>query len=204
MQSQAATVSQYLASLPADRRAAITALRKVILDNLDKTYAERMAYGMIGYVVPREVYPAGYHCNPKQELPFLMLASQKNYMSLYLFGLYMGGDGTCETPDSSAFRDAWTATGKKLDMGKCCVRFKKIEDVPLDVVGAAIRKIPAKKFIEVYTTALERMKTRPKGKPATAKTSAKSAAPAKKATKKVAAKSPTKAARTPAKKSVRT
>lgn len=187
MQSQAATVDQYLASLPADRRAAITAIRKVLLANLDKTYVEGMAYGMIGYVIPHSVYPPGYHCNPKQALPFLMLASQKNYMSLYMFGLYMGGDGSCETPASSEFRDAWTRTGKKLDMGKCCVRFKKLEDVPLDVVGDAIRKIPAKKFLEVYTKALEAMKTRPKGKPGAKKV-------AKKTAKKVATKSAGKSA----------
>ena len=90
MQSKATTVSDYLASLPPDRRTAIEAVRKVILANLDKDYEEGMQYGMIGYYVPHRVYPAGYHCDPKQGLPFAGLASQKNYMSVYLMGLYCG------------------------------------------------------------------------------------------------------------------
>ncbi|HEV7488121.1 MAG TPA: DUF1801 domain-containing protein [Thermoanaerobaculia bacterium] len=90
MQSKATTVSDYLASLPPDRRTAIEAVREVILANLDHDYEEGMQYGMIGYYVPHRVYPAGYHADPKQGLPFAGLASQKNYMSVYLMGLYCG------------------------------------------------------------------------------------------------------------------
>jgi hypothetical protein len=93
MQSKATTVEQYLAELPADRRAAIQAVRQVILKNLDKDYREGMGYGMIGYCVPHTVFPAGYHCDPKQPLPFAGLASQKNYMSVYLMGLYNNSPG---------------------------------------------------------------------------------------------------------------
>lgn len=164
MQSKASTVAQYLAALPDDRRAAIESVRNVILKNLDKDYEEGMQYGMIGYYVPYKLFPAGYHCDPKQPLPFAALASQKNYMSLYLMGVYRGcGDtATDETPDARWFRDAWTKTGRKLDMGKACVRFRKIEDVALDVVGEAIKRISAKSFIQNYLDVLSRTKSRAK------------------------------------------
>src|SRR5258708_4649818 len=120
MTSKATTVDQYLAELPEDRRAAISAVRDAILKNLPKGYEEGMQYGMIGYYVPHSVFPAGYHCDPKQPLPFAHLASQKNYMAVYLMGVY--GD----SPHSKWFVDAYKRTGKKLDMGKACVRFKKL------------------------------------------------------------------------------
>src|ERR1700751_3164546 len=125
MQSKARSVKDYLAELPGDRRAAIETVRKVILKNLDADYEEGMQYGMIGYYVPHRVYPAGYHCDPKQPLPFAALASQKNYMSLHLMCLYGAGEHL------KWFRKSWAKTGKKLDMGKCCVRFKKLDDLPL-------------------------------------------------------------------------
>lgn len=161
MQSAASSVSAYLASLPDDRRAAIETVRKVILKNLDKGFEEGMQYGMIGYYVPHKLFPAGYHCDPKQPLPFAALASQKNYMSLYLMGVYCGcGDSsTDETPDARWFREAWSKTGKKLDMGKACVRFRKIDDVALDVVGEAIKRISAKAYIERYLDVLSRTKS---------------------------------------------
>jgi len=149
MQSKATTVDEYLRSLPEDRRTAIAAVRKVILENLDDDYEEGMQYGMIGYCVPHSVYPAGYHVDPKQGLPFAGLASQKNYMSLYLLALYSG-----DTALMRWFREAWAKSGKKkLDMGKSCIRFKKLEDLPLDVIGEAIRRVPARKYIETYEKA---------------------------------------------------
>jgi hypothetical protein len=147
MQSKATTVSGYLASLPPDRRTAIEAVRKVILANLDKDYEEGMQYGMIGYYVPHRVYPAGYHCDKRQPLPYAGLASQKNYMSVYLMGLYTGGG---ENKLAEWFREAWAKSGKKLDQGKACTRFKKIDELALDVIGEAIRRLPAKKYIEEY------------------------------------------------------
>ncbi len=148
MRSQAATVDQYLAELPRDRREAIQAVRAVILRNLSKEYEEGMQYGMIGYYIPHAVYPPGYHCDPAQPLPFAGLASQKNYMAVYLMSLY-------SDPEQEAwFRRAWARTGKKLDMGKSCLRFKRLDDVALDVIGAAIKRVPAKKFIERYESVL--------------------------------------------------
>lgn len=154
MQSKATTVEKYLKSLPEDRRKAIEAVRKVILENLDGDYEEAMQYGMIGYFVPHRVYPAGYHTDPRQGLPFAALASQKNYMSLYLMGLYCGCvEGVGDTALMRWFRGAWAKTGKKLDMGKSCIRFKKLDDLPLDVIGEAIRRVPAHKYIEMYEKA---------------------------------------------------
>jgi hypothetical protein len=142
MQSKAITVEQYLSELDDDRRRAIEAVRQVILKNLDKDFEEGIQYGMIGYYVPHHVYPAGYHCDPKQPLPFAALASQKGYMSLYLMCIY-GHEGHAKW-----FQDAWAKTGKKLDMGKSCIRFKKVDDLALDVIAEAVRRVPAKKYIE--------------------------------------------------------
>jgi hypothetical protein len=148
MQSKATTVEQYLASLPEDRRKALSAVRDVILENLDESYEEGMQYGMIGYYVPHKVFPAGYHCDPKQPLPFASLASQKSHMAVYLMCNY--GQPKQET----WFREAWAKTGKKLDMGKSCVRFKKLEDVALEVIGEAIRRSPAKAYIQHYESVI--------------------------------------------------
>lgn len=157
MQSKARTVAEYLASLPGDRQRALEAVRRVILDNLDSDYEEGMSYGMIGYYVPHRVYPAGYHCDPKQGLPFAGLASQKNYMSLYLMGLYCGCvEGVSDTALVQWFRDAWAKSGRKLDMGKACIRFRKLQDLPLDVIGEAIRRLPASVYIEQYELARQR------------------------------------------------
>jgi Domain of unknown function (DU1801) len=155
MISSAKTVAAYLKSLPAERRAVVATVREVILANLDSGYVEGMQYGMIGYAVPHSRYPAGYHTDPTMALPFAALAAQKNAYSLYLMGVYCGCDDTrgIETAESKWFRKAWAATGKKLDMGKACVRFKKIEDVPLDVVAEAFRRIPAETYIAWYEKA---------------------------------------------------
>jgi hypothetical protein len=154
MQSPAVTVTEYLASLPEERRRMVEAVRKAILDNLDAGYSESMQYGIIGYGVPHSVFPPGYHCNPKHPLPFAGIGSQKHYLSIYLMGLYAGGTGDGETSDEHWFRDAWAAAGKKLDMGKACVRVKKMEDIALDVIGEAIRRLPAALYIERYQKGL--------------------------------------------------
>ncbi|HXA17619.1 MAG TPA: DUF1801 domain-containing protein [Thermoanaerobaculia bacterium] len=155
MQSKATTVSAYLASLPDDRRKSIDTVRSVILANLDKDFEEGMQYGMIGYYIPHRIYPAGYHADPKQGLPFAALASQKNYMSVYLMGLYCGCiEGVSDTNLVRWFHEAWAKSGKKkLDMGKSCIRFKKVDDLALDVLGEAIRRMPAKAYIEAYEKA---------------------------------------------------
>jgi hypothetical protein len=145
MPSKATTINEYLDSLPQDRRAALNAVRKVILKSLDKDYEEGIQYGAIGYYVPHRVHPAGYHCDPKQPLPFATLMSQKNHMALHLMGLYGDSD------QAKWFRDAWAKSGKKLDMGKACLRFKKLDDLALDVIGEAIKRMPAKKYIARMT-----------------------------------------------------
>ncbi|HMY15119.1 MAG TPA: DUF1801 domain-containing protein [Polyangium sp.] len=190
----AKTVQEYLDNLPEDRREALEAIRKVILANLDKDYEEGIQYGMIGYYVPHRVFPPGYHCDPKQPLPFASIASQKNHLALYLMCVY----GSTEL--DTWFRDAWAKTGKKLDMGKGCVRFKKLSDVPLNVVGETIKRVPAKKYIETYQATLGATKSAKKaakkedGNDAPAKAPAekapakKTAAPAKKAATKKATK----------------
>jgi len=154
MPRQAATVEEYLAALPPDRRRAIAAVREVLLKNLDKDYEEGMQYGMIGYYVPHRVYPAGYHCDPRQPLCFAGLASRKNHMALHLMCIYGDAD------QSRWFRDAWAKTGKKLDMGKACVRFKRLEDLALDVIGEAVRRVPARKYVAFCDAALQSMKKR--------------------------------------------
>ncbi|MBM4069128.1 MAG: DUF1801 domain-containing protein [Planctomycetes bacterium] len=144
VQSRAVTVAEYLAGLPEDRRTAIEAVRAVILKNLPRGFEERMSYGMIGYVVPHSLYPPGYHCDPQLPLPFACLASQKNHMAVYLMSIY--GDKTTE----DWFIKEYKATGKKLDMGKSCIRFKKLDDLPLELIGKVIARVPVKKWIEVY------------------------------------------------------
>jgi len=157
LQSKAKTVKEYLAGLPEDRRAAIQAVRKVILKNLDKGYEEGMQYGGIGYYVPHKLYPAGYHCDPKQPLPYAGLVSQKNHMAVYLMCIYGG------TEHESWFRKEWAKTGKKLDMGKSCIRFKKLEDLPLDVIGKTIARVPVKEYMAYYESNIKTSGKRKKG-----------------------------------------
>ena len=161
MQSKATTVAAYLDELPPDRKAALGIVRALIRKNVDKDIEEGMTYGMIGYYVPHRVFPAGYHCDPKQPLPYAGLASQKNHMSLYLMSVYCGCfDGGTPGPDggdnahASWFKAAWAKAGKKLDMGKCCIRFKKVEDLALDVIAEAFRRVSTKAFIEQYQSGL--------------------------------------------------
>ncbi len=142
-------MNEYLKTLPADRREALTAVRKVILKNLPKGYEESMMYGMIGYGVPLKLFPEGYLGDGKTPLPYAALASQKNHMAVYLMCAY----GNKEI--DAWFRKAYQATGKKLDMGKSCVRFKKLDDLALNVIGEVITKVPVNKFIEIYKESRE-------------------------------------------------
>lgn len=148
--SAASSVEQYLAELTDDRRELVGAVRDVVNGHLPDGYQEAMQYGMIGWSVPHALYPAGYHTDPKQPLPFAALASQKSKVSLYLMALYIGADVAAESPDVTWFQEAWRATGKKLDMGKSCVRFSRLDQVPLEVVGQAIARIPVQDYIARY------------------------------------------------------
>ena len=128
-------------SLPGDRREAIAAVRAAILEHLPEGYEEGIQYGMIGWYIPLERYPETYN---RQPLSVAGLASQKSYMSLYLNCVYSDSD------EKEWFEQRWAETGKKLDMGKRCVRFKNLEDLPLDVVGEAIARVPPEDFIASY------------------------------------------------------
>ena len=142
--SKATTVADYLTELPADRRKAISAVRAVVRKHLPKGYRESIGYGMICYSVPLSTYPDTYNGQP---LCYAALAAQKHYCALYLMNVY--GDAT----RAKAFRDGFTKAGKKLDMGKSCVRFKTAGDLPLDVIGKTIAATPVKEFIEKHEKA---------------------------------------------------
>ncbi len=154
MQSKAATVKEYLAELPEERCKAVEAVRKVIRKNLGKGYKEGMQYGMIGYFVPHSVYPPGYHCDPTQPVPFAGIANQKNHIGIYLMCIYS------DESQQKWFREAWAKTGKKLDMGKACIRFKKIDDVPLNVIGEAVARVPVEAYIKNYEANVKRTRKR--------------------------------------------
>lgn len=145
MTSTAATPDEYIDSLPEDRKAAMSELRKVIIKNIPKGFHEEMSYGMIGYVVPHSIYPAGYHCTPKLPLPFLSIASQKNFIAVYNMGMY--ADEKLLNWFVSEFPKHTTA---KLDMGKSCIRFKKPEQIPYKLIGELASKMTVKDWIEVY------------------------------------------------------
>ena len=144
MQSDAKTVEDYLADLPGDRFDAITQLRETVLDRLPDGYEEAMNWGMITYQVPLDTYPETYN---KKPLMYAGLASQKNHMAVYLTGVYTS-DG-----ERASFEEEYRATGKRFDMGKSCVRFRKLDDLPLDVIGRAIAACDVDSFIELVETA---------------------------------------------------
>ena len=151
MQSKASSPDEYVDSLSEDRKGAISTLRKVINDNLPAGFKECMLSGMINWVVPHSLYPAGYHCDPKQPLGFMGLASQKNYISLYSMCLY--GDNE----HLAWFQNEWPKySKKKLNMGKCCIRFAKPEDIPPDLIGQLAARINPQQWIEIYERALKR------------------------------------------------
>ncbi len=143
MKSEATTVAEYLRNLPPERRAAIKAVRKVIRENLPTGFRETMQYGMIGYVVPLRRCPQGYHTDGGP-LPYISLASQKNHMALYLMCIY------CDPKIARWFCTACQAAGKKLDMGKSCVRFRRLDDLPLDVVAQAVARMSVDQWIAIY------------------------------------------------------
>ncbi len=151
MTSSATSPEQYINEAPEDRREALQKLREVILSNLPKGFQEGMQYGMIGYAVPHEIYPAGYHCDPKIPLPFMSFASQKNSINFYHMGIYAKKElydwFVAEFPKHSK---------KKLDMGKSCMRFKKVEDIPFELLGVLSQKITPEEWIEIYEAAFKK------------------------------------------------
>lgn len=151
MTSDAKTTTEYLAHLPEDRKVAMTQLRDTISKNLPKGFAESMSYGCIGFVVPHSKYPPGYHCDPKLPLPFVSIASQKNFIALYHMGIYGMPDllawFVAEFPKHSSL---------KLDMGKSCIRFKKPEHIPYKLIGQLMKKVSPDDWIRVYESHVKR------------------------------------------------
>ncbi len=145
------TPDQYVAQLPDDRKEAITALRQAIKENLPPGFEETMSYGMIGYVVPHSLYPAGYHCDPKLPLPFLSIASQKNFVAIYHMGIYA-------SPELMEwFTAAYPQHAKgKLDMGKSCIRFKKPDQIPFQLIGELAGKMTVEDWVALYKSAFRR------------------------------------------------
>lgn len=151
MQSTATTPEEYIATAPEDRRDKLNELRNVINANIPDGFEEVMGYGHFGWSVPHSVYPAGYHCNLSDPLPFLGLASQKNFIALYHIGIY------ADPLLLDWFKDAWQAvTPRKLDMGKSCIRFKKPADIPVDLIGKLAAKVSVQEWIQTYERELKR------------------------------------------------
>jgi len=144
MQSNATTVEQYLAEIPADRRPTFDAVRRTVLEHLPAGFVEGMQYGMIGYYIPLERYPGTDNGQP---LGIASIANQKRYVSIYLMGIY------ANDYDARWFRERWAQSGKRLDMGKSCVRFRKLSDIPLDVIGEAIARTDVDAYIAAYEAA---------------------------------------------------
>jgi hypothetical protein len=147
VQSPAKTVAEYLASLNPERRKEVQAVRRVIKANLQPGYREVMQYGMISYVVPLSAYPQGYLNRKDEPLPFWALASQKNYVALYASNVYV------DKKVEAWFKKAYAGSGKKLDMGKSCIRFKKLDDLPLEVIGKLASMTSPEEFIAMYEKA---------------------------------------------------
>jgi hypothetical protein len=155
MTSTATTPDQYLAELPEDRREPVSKLHAAILKSLPKGFTAIMNYGMLGYVVQHSLYPAGYHCDPKLPLPFAGLASQKNSINFYHMGLYANKElydwFVSEYPKHSK---------QKLDMGKSCIRFKKPDDIPFQLIGQLMKKLTVKDWIHLYESAFTKSKVK--------------------------------------------
>jgi uncharacterized protein YdhG (YjbR/CyaY superfamily) len=145
MQIKVDTVEEYIDQIPEDRKEVIQKLRKVLSENLPEGFREEMSYGMIGYVVPHEIYPKGYHCKPKLPLPFINVASQKNFVALYHMNLYANQSlmewFITEYPKHSKV---------KLDIGKSCMRFKKLDQIPYELIGELAQKITVEEWIKTY------------------------------------------------------
>ncbi|MEJ7611132.1 MAG: DUF1801 domain-containing protein [Ferruginibacter sp.] len=153
MHSDALTPDQYYDQLPADRKVPMTKLRKEIKKNIPKGFKEVMGYGMVGFSVPHSLYPPGYHCDPKLPLPFMGLASQKNFIAIYHMGIYMDP----KLMDWFTDEFAKQVTGK-LDMGKSCIRFKKPDNIPYKLIGELASKMTVQDWIEKYESVLNSKK----------------------------------------------
>ena len=148
---EAEKIEKVISQLPDGRKIAIEKLRNVILKNLPKEFSETLSSGMISFVVPHSIYPDGYHCDPKEPLPFISMVSKKNFIALYHMGLYADDDML------KWFKEAYPKHSKtKLDMGKSCIRFKKPDKIPFELIGKLCSKMTTNEWIEIYETSLKR------------------------------------------------
>lgn len=145
MQSNTKTPQEYVDSLPEDRKIAVERLRQIIKLNLPKGFQEEMSYGMLGYVVPHSVYPKGYHCKPNLPLPFINIASQKNFIALYHMGIYANSELLNWFVAEYSIR-----VKTKIDMGKSCIRFKKMVEIPFELIGELATKMAVSDWISIY------------------------------------------------------
>ena len=153
MQSKAQSVDAYMSDLPEERKAPMQRLREVFKANLPEGFNEEMNYGMIGYVVPHSIYPKGYHCSPALPLPFVNIASQKNFIAVYHMGIYS------DEKLLNWFVEEFPKHSKaKLDMGKSCIRFKKMDQIPYDLIGELLTKMTVDQWIERYDSILAKGK----------------------------------------------
>ncbi|TDL99676.1 MAG: hypothetical protein C4K58_06585 [Flavobacteriaceae bacterium] len=151
MKPNANTIEEILEQVPKDRKEVFVKLHNTIVENLPEGFVPALSYGMLGYVVPHALYPKGYHCKPSEPLPFASLASQKNSINFYHMGMYV------ESSLLQWFVDEYPKHCKqKLDMGKSCIRFKKMEDIPIALIGELMKKISVKQWIELYEAKLKR------------------------------------------------
>ncbi|MGL2963699.1 DUF1801 domain-containing protein [Flavobacterium sp. RSB2_4_14] len=151
MQSKALTPQEYLSNLPEDRREAMQKLRNILKNNLPEGFEEVLSYGMLGFVVPHSIYAKGYHCDPKLPLPFINLASQKNFIALYHMGIYVD-NSLLEWFVAEYLKHCKT----KLDMGKSCIRFKKMDDIPFELIAELATKVSVNDWITKYETAFKK------------------------------------------------
>jgi hypothetical protein len=153
MQSTASTVAQYLDELPEERKAPMKKLYSLIRKNIPKGFKDTMQYGMISFVVPHSIYPDGYHCKPTDALPFMSIASQKNFIAIYHMGVYS------DPVLYKWFTESYGKSGAgKLDMGKSCIRFKKMDTIPFSLIGELSSKITVDKWIATYENAYRKNK----------------------------------------------
>lgn len=155
MKTPAKTVNDYLNELPEERKTSFLKLRESILNSIPKGFEEQISYGMLGYVVPHSIYPNGYHCTPKLPLPFISIGSQKNFIVMHHLGIYANPKllewFTAEYPKNG---------NQKLDMGKGCIRFKKMDQIPFDLIAELAGKISVEEWIECYETQIKNRKSK--------------------------------------------
>jgi uncharacterized protein YdhG (YjbR/CyaY superfamily) len=153
MKYEANTIEEYFAQIPEERKPALTKLWETIRENIPEGFSEQLGYGMPGFVVPHSIYPDGYHCDPKQPLPYINVASQKNFIAFYHMGIYS------DPKLMKWFTENYPKHSKaKLDMGKSCIRFKKMDQIPFELIGELVSKLTVKDWIAFYESAIKNRK----------------------------------------------